>query len=386
MLFSQAAKRQFYKQCEAVRHGRLVVISPNKNRHEFGEGADVAELEIHDWNFLARVQSRGDIGFGEAYIEGMWSSSDLEKLLRLLIRNRDALSDFERPNFFNRMIFQFANRVLNANTMKGASKNIKAHYDVGNEFYQLWLDDSMTYSSAIFDGENDLDLASAQDRKYDRILDRLGSEGDRVLEIGCGWGGFAERAADQGRHVEGITLSPSQKGYADARLDGRANIKLRDYRAQTGKFDHIVSIEMVEAIGQKNWPSYFQTIKNSLNETGKAVIQAITVPDHNLDGYIERSDFIRQYTFPGGLLLSPKAIGDEAKKAGLQVSDEFAFGQDYGKTCRIWSQNFENVRPKIMKLGYDEAFLRNWKYYLELCAAGFSEATTSVYQMELQHA
>jgi cyclopropane-fatty-acyl-phospholipid synthase len=274
-------------------------------------------------------------------------------------------------------------RLVRANSRRGAARNIRAHYDVGNEFYQLWLDHSMSYSSGIYTAD-DRDLGRAQARKYDRILDRVGG-GEHLLEVGCGWGGFAERAADQGRHVTGITISPSQKGYADARLDGRAEIRLQDYRETAGRYDGIVSIEMVEAVGARYWPTYFATLRDRLAEGGRAVIQAITVPDAHFDAYRKRSDFIRHYTFPGGILLSDGVIADQARDAGLAVRDSFAFGQDYAQTCRDWDARLAGAAPRIRAQGHGERFLRTWRYYLGICAASFATGRADVVQVELAH-
>jgi len=273
---------------------------------------------------------------------------------------------------------------MRANSRRGSSRNIRAHYDVGNEFYQLWLDQSMTYSSGLF-AEGDNDLGRAQARKYQRILDRIGTA-ENVLEVGCGWGGFAEQAADSGRYVTGITISPSQKGYADARLDGRADILLQDYRQTTGTYDSIVSIEMIEAVGEKYWPTYFATLKSRLSQTGTAVIQAITVPDTEFDRYRRHSDYIRHYTFPGGMLLSNAVIADQAKRAGLQVTASHAFGRDYARTCSMWNERLTEKEARIKKLGYDDAFLRNWHFYLGICAASFTMDQTDVVQVDLKHA
>lgn len=275
-------------------------------------------------------------------------------------------------------------RILRANSRRGSSRNIRAHYDVGNEFYQLWLDPGMTYSSALF-APGDDDLYRGQNRKYDRILDRLNDK-EQVLEIGCGWGGFAERAADSGRRVTGLTISPSQKGYADARLDGRAEIRLQDYRDCSGRYDNIVSIEMLEAVGERYWPTYFATLKSCLAEGGRAVIQAITVPDANFAAYRNSSDFIRQHTFPGGMLLSDQMIAAQAEKAGLTVRESFAFGQDYARTCVAWSDRMQARAARIHELGRDDSFLRTWRYYLDICAATFATGRTDVVQVELAHA
>jgi cyclopropane-fatty-acyl-phospholipid synthase len=208
----------------------------------------------------------------------------------------------------------------------------------------------------------------------------------RVLEIGCGWGGFAERAVERGHDVTGLTISPSQKGYADARLDGRAEIRLQDYRDSSGRFDSIVSIEMIEAVGQDYWPTYFATLKARLAENGRAIIQAITVRDSYFDTYQRSSDYIRHYTFPGGMLLSNAVIADQARRAGLTITDTHAFGADYARTCAIWNERLDQKADRIKRLGYDERFLRNWRYYLGICAASFEVGQTDVVQVELAHA
>lgn len=383
-MISTEIEKQFLRACEAIEFGTLRVQTPDGARHDFGTGGDTAEIAIHDWAVVSMALARGDIGFGEAYIQGLWDSEAPETLIALFLRNQGALASMRRPNPLNRIKYRFIDQVLRRNSRAGSRGNIRAHYDVGNEFYMRWLDDSMTYSSALF-AEGD-DLPTAQARKYDRILDRLGEHGEQVLEIGCGWGGFAERAADRGRQVTGLTLSQQQKAYADARLDGRAKIAMRDYRDAHGRYDHIVSIEMIEAVGERYWPIYFQKIKTSLAEAGKAVIQAITVPDADFARYRKGSDFIRHYTFPGGMLLSNAQIANAASRAGLRVSDSFAFGHDYGRTCAIWSANMQSARDQIAKLGYDARFLRSWRFYLDACAASFKTDQVSVVQVELQHA
>jgi cyclopropane-fatty-acyl-phospholipid synthase len=209
---------------------------------------------------------------------------------------------------------------------------------------------------------------------------------ERILEVGCGWGSFAEPAADRGHHVTGLTISPSQKGYADARLDGRAEIALQDYRKSTGTYDGLVSIEMIEAVGEDYWPTYFATIKARLADHGRAMIQAITVQDDYFDTYRKSSDYIRQYTFPGGMLLADSVIAEQAHKAGLKVVDSFAFGQDYARTCATWDTRLAARSSQVIKLGYDQKFLRNWRYYLGICAASFATEQTDVVQLELVHA
>ncbi|AUR12631.1 putative cyclopropane-fatty-acyl-phospholipid synthase [Phaeobacter inhibens] len=385
MIFlTKRVKHDFLDSCARIRNGSLRLHTPEGDVHNFGAGAPHAEIQLHDWSAITAMAARGDIGLGEAYVSGLWDTPSIEDVIKVALLNLDHLTDYAYPSFWAGLKYRMVDRMLRANSVKGASRNIKAHYDVGNEFYQLWLDESMTYSSALF-APGDNDLARAQTRKYDRVLSRL-SAGDRVLEVGCGWGGFADRAAEQGRHVTGLTISPSQFGYADARLDGRADIRLCDYRKSEGKFDNIVSIEMVEAVGERYWPSYFATLKNRLADEGRAVVQAITVQDSYFDIYRQSSDYIRQYTFPGGMLLSDAVISHQARTAGLKVTDNFAFGQDYARTCREWAARLAAMTAKIQALGYSDAFLRNWRYYLETCAASFEVGQTDVVQVELAHA
>ncbi len=383
-LLTDVVKQSFLDCCAQITQGRLHLKTPDGQTYDFGTTGPQADMDIRDWSVIPAMAARGDVGLGETYVAGLWETSSIEALVSVALRNLDTFEGFANPSKLNRLKFLVVDRLLRANSVRGASRNIKAHYDVGNEFYELWLDPSMTYSSALF-GESETDLERAQENKYDRVLSRLTS-GERVLEVGCGWGGFAERAADQGRHVTGLTISPSQKGFAEARLDGRADIQLLDYRKSTGTFDNIVSIEMIEAVGERYWPSYFGTLKDRLAEGGRALVQAITVQDSYFDLYRKGSDYIRQYTFPGGMLLSDAVIADQARQAGLTVKNNFAFGQDYARTCRIWADRLRAQTRKVEGLGYDQAFLRNWLFYLEICAASFAVGQTDVVQVELAHA
>ncbi|SHH79044.1 SAM-dependent methyltransferase [Cognatishimia maritima] len=383
-LLTDAVKHEFLNACGQIKVGRLRLRTPDGQVHHFGDSGEEGDMDIKDWSVITALAARGDVGLGETYVAGLWETTSIERLVAVALRNLDTFEGFANPSRLNRFKFLIVDRLLRANSVKGASRNIKAHYDVGNEFYQLWLDPGMTYSSALFSPE-DSSLQQAQTRKYDRVLSRLG-DGERVLEIGCGWGGFAERAADQGRAVTGLTISPSQKGYAEARLDGSAEIRLEDYRKTEGTYDNIVSIEMIEAVGEKYWPSYFNTLKARLAESGRAVVQAITVQDSYFDLYRRGSDYIRQYTFPGGMLLSDAVIADQARRAGLTVCDNFAFGQDYARTCRLWAERLRDQSEKVLTLGYDRQFLRSWVFYLEICAASFAVGQTDVVQVELAHA
>jgi cyclopropane-fatty-acyl-phospholipid synthase len=380
---NKALKTKFLSTCERLREGQLTLRTPEGETYRFGTTGPQAEMVIRDWATVSALAAHGQVGLGETYVQGLWDTPSIETLMSIAMLNRDHLGAYDQASPLNKAKFRMMDSVLRANSRRGARKNIRAHYDVGNEFYQLWLDEGMTYSSALFEG-GDTDLGRAQSRKNARVLSRLGA-GERVLEIGCGWGGFAEHAAQDGRNVTGVTISRNQHSYAECRLDGRADIQLRDYRDTVGKYDNIVSIEMIEAVGARYWPSYFSTLKQSLAEGGRAVVQAITVRDNFFETYKTSSDYIRQYVFPGGMLLSDTVIETQARNAGLQVRDNFAFGQDYAKTCRIWSERLQAQKPRIAKLGYGESFFRNWHYYLEICAASFAIGHTNVVQVELAH-
>ena len=376
--------RDFLTACERIETGSLRVRTPEGSLHSFGGPGPEAELHIRDWAAVSALLARGDIGFGEGYVAGLWDTPALEPLVTLGLLNETAMQRYAVPNRWNNLVFRAIDRVVRRNSPGGASRNIRAHYDVGNEFYGEWLDPGFTYSSALFDA-GDTDLGRGQARKYDRILDRLDGAG-RLLEIGCGWGGFAERAAGRGHDVTAITISPSQHAYADARLDGRADVRLCDYRATTGRYDGIVSIEMVEAVGERYWPTWFATLKARLAEGGTAMVQAITVSDAHFPVYRRSSDYIRHTTFPGGMLLCDRAIAEGAAEVGLRAGTPFAFGRDYALTCRQWAERLTARSGRLAALGYDAPTLRHWRYYLEACAACFAVGRTDVVQVELSHA
>jgi cyclopropane-fatty-acyl-phospholipid synthase len=366
--------------------GRLEFISPNGEVTIAGgkkPGPD-ARFRIRDWDVLRRIMARGDIGLGEEYIAGSWETDNVEALVSLFLLNIDHLENFSDGNFLNRLGFVIHNALIRRNSIAGSERNIKAHYDVGNDFYSLWLDKSMTYSSALYKNTNA--LYEAQQNKYDRILSKFDKAHANVLEIGCGWGGFAERAASADHHVTGLTISPSQHKFATQRLNGLADIRLEDYRKSKGTFDHIVSIEMFEAVGEHYWPHYFATVAERLKQGGRAVIQTITIRDELFAGYRARSDFIRHYVFPGGMLPSLGRFREEAERAGLKFVEAFSFGKDYARTLRDWSNRMQEKSTEIMALGHDQQFLRNWEFYLGICAAAFNVARTDVVQVELVNA
>ncbi|MFZ8898092.1 MAG: class I SAM-dependent methyltransferase [Alphaproteobacteria bacterium] len=381
----RALARRLVKIGERTDRGSLQVIYPSGKAQVIGSGEPRAEVTIKHWGAISALVSKGDVGWGEAYLEGLWDSPDIEALARFTIDNAAAFEAELSANPLKRLFLIFSDRIIRRNNRKGSVRNITAHYDVGDDFYRLWLDETMTYSSALFSNASD-DLATAQKRKYQRLLDITATAGKKTLEIGCGWGGFAELAVEAGRDLTAITISPRQHHYATQRLKNEADIQLKDYRDIKGKFDSIVSIEMIEAVGEQYWPRYFKTIKDCLADHGKAAIQAIVVEDSYFPIYRSRSDFIRQHVFPGGMLLSPQKIQESAENAGLKVDGLFRFGKDYAKTLRLWLDKFEASLSEIHALGYDDRFVRVWRYYLAICAATFSSGRTDVMQIELSHA
>jgi len=380
-------EKSWRKAIQSLEYGRLEFIAPN-GEITICQGAHPgpsARFHIHEWDVLRRIMARGDIGLGEEYIAGSWDTDSVERLVSLFLLNLDHFSDFSDGNIFNRIGFVVHNAFVRRNSIKGSSRNIQDHYDVGNDFYSLWLDRSMTYSSALYGGTED--LYRAQQNKYERILSKFTEKKASVLEIGCGWGGFAERASADNHQVTGLTISPSQHKFASERLKNTASeIRLEDYRRCKGQFDNIVSIEMFEAVGEHYWPAYFTTVKERLKRGGRAVIQTITIKDELFAGYRTRSDFVRHYVFPGGMLPSLQRFREEAEKAGLKFAGAFGFGKDYARTLREWLVAMQAKEPQIKALGHDQQFLRNWEFYLGICAATFEVARTDVVQVELVNA
>ena len=351
-------------------------------------GPDAA-ITLNNARPLIELMKDGDLGFARAYIAGDWDTPDLAAVLDLAAANEAELSRAMASSFLFRRL-SLIRHSLRRNSRSGSRRNIAFHYDLGNAFYKLWLDETMTYSSALYEGR-DRSLSEAQTAKYDRIIARLqiGPE-DRVLEIGCGWGGFAEHAAARtGCHVTGLTLSKEQAKYARERLasaglSDRADIRLEDYRDCTGTFDKIVSIEMFEAVGEENWPVFFKTVNERLAPGGTAVIQSIAIEDHRLDDYRRNPDFIQAFIFPGGMLPSIESFRKGASGAGLKVKDLFSFGKDYARTLLEWEARFLAEWDAIAPLGFDERFRRMWRYYLNYCATGFDAGRIDVAQFHLQ--
>ncbi|MYM39778.1 SAM-dependent methyltransferase [Duganella qianjiadongensis] len=386
-----ASARLFLGLLGKLRHGHLELITPDGTRLLYGDAHSGihAVLHVHDWRACQRVLQAGDIGFAEAYGAGWISTTELTPLLRLALRNEDALDQVLFGGLLARCWYRLRHW-LRPNTRKGSQRNIHAHYDIGNDFYRLWLDQSWTYSSALFDGDYSLTLREAQRRKYQRIIDTLQLRpGDRVLEVGCGWGGFAEQAALQGIHVHGVTISPSQLAIARQRLQAlgleqRAQVELCDYRDLQGSYDAIVSIEMFEAVGEQYWPEYFRTLQARLKPGGQALVQSITIGEQHFDRYRSSTDFIQEYIFPGGMLPSIERFEQGARRAGLQPQGRHAFGRDYAETLRRWDQQCRATRPQIVEQGYDERFLRIWHLYFAYCEAAFDEGRTDVVQFHLR--
>jgi cyclopropane-fatty-acyl-phospholipid synthase len=375
--------RVVFSLLKKLQGGLLAVSMPDGSCHIFGEGSESVSLVVHDEALFTQVLARGDIGLAEAYLDGLWDSSDIAGFLTLLAANRDVLKQAVYGSW-RQLLRARVRHWLNRNSRAGSKRNIMSHYDLGNAFYQLWLDDSMSYSSALYQTA-DTPLAAAQENKYQRIIERLNATaGSRILEIGCGWGGFAEVARKHGMALTGLTLSPAQLAYAKARVP-EADLRLQDYRDTKEQFDHVVSIEMFEAVGERWWPSYFKTIAKRMLPGGRAVIQTITIRDDLFARYRKGTDFIQQYVFPGGMLPSRTAFEAAAAKQGLRVQNAYAFGQDYAKTLAQWRINFDNRWPEIAALGFDEHFRRLWCMYLGYCEAGFRTGNIDVVQFELTH-
>jgi cyclopropane-fatty-acyl-phospholipid synthase len=376
-----------------LQRGRLDLITPEGSHILFGEDTDKpsAQIRLHNWNVCTKALKSGDIGFAESYIAGDWETNDLAALLGVFLENRNAVEKVIYGSFLGGLAYK-VKHWFNRNTKAQAKKNIHAHYDLGNPFYQLWLDPSMTYSSALFDGNTSLSLEEAQHAKYQAMLDYLKPKaGESVLEIGCGWGGFAEKACSADANLVGLTLSTEQLAYAKKRLElkglgGKADFRLQDYRDCEGQFDHIASIEMFEAVGEEYWPAYFQAVSRLLKQGGKAAIQTITIDEELFDRYRKSTDFIQQYIFPGGMLPSPTVFEKLAEKHGLRVVSKKAFGKDYAETLRRWRMSFMGQLDNVMAQNFDEPFVRTWEFYLAYCEAGFDYQSTDVYQFYLEKA
>lgn len=379
---------QVFSQAQGLRHGRLDMVLDDGRRFRVQAAAPgpYAILEVHNNDLFARLIREGDLGFSDAYLEGWWSTPDLQAFMDLVHFDNDAVYD----GFYGMALlrlFERARHLLRGNSRKQAKRNISYHYDLGNDFYGLWLDETMTYSSALFRSGQE-SLEKAQFQKYASMVDQLGAQpGDHVLEIGCGWGGFAEYAAkERGLRVTGLTISQAQYDFATDRikragLSEKVDIKLQDYRDETGLYDGIASIEMFEAVGEKYWPVYFKTLRERLKPGGNATLQIITLQEKRFKTYRKGVDFIQKHIFPGGMVPSPSVLRNEVMKAGLDIKSSIEFGKSYSDTLRRWHLAFNERWDEVAKLGFDERFRRMWNYYLTSCAGAFQSGNCDVTQI-----
>ena len=379
------------KNLEEIEQGTFKLILPNTEEKILLRGKTnlslEATLEIKSWKALWLIYSRGSLGFTEGYLENYWDTDDLMKLMDLISKNYNSFDRVNSGSGFWKLFTKFSH-FRNENSLSGSKKNIHAHYDLGNDFYKSWLDETMTYSSGFFEGNSD-NLKEAQNKKYKLILDTLNlPKNSSILEIGCGWGGFLEYASSAGYKIKGITISQEQFKFASNRIKGLTNnpeIELIDYRKLKGKFDAVVSIEMFEAVGSKYWKTYFDVVKQLLKSNGQALIQTITMKEDFYEGYHDWPDFIQTYIFPGGELSSDKVFKENAANSELIASDITNFAASYAKTLEIWYKNFQKEWDAIGEIGFDEKFKRTWDMYLSYCRGGFLNNQLEVSQYKLTH-
>ncbi|NTJ41250.1 class I SAM-dependent methyltransferase [Agrobacterium larrymoorei] len=383
-------QRMICRRLSGLTHGRLTLVFPGGQEYvlQGSEPGPHGVISINRGRLVRRLLTGGNMGFARAYMDGDWDSPDISTLIEVALANEHNWLSLSEPSRLLAAIDYLRHR-LRRNSKAGSRRNIAFHYDLGNSFYRAWLDETMTYSSALFTRPGET-LAEAQNAKYDRIVEELNiGPDDHVLEIGCGWGGFAEYAmAKTGCRVTGLTLSHEQASFARNRLakadlSARSDIRLEDYRDCKGQFSKIVSIEMFEAVGEENWPTYFQRVRELLAPNGKAVVQVITIDEARFDEYRRNADFIQTYIFPGGMLPSITAFREAALRANMTVTDELRFGKDYDRTLMLWDRAFIANWERIEPLGFDERFRRMWQYYLHYCAAGFRTDRIDVVQFTL---
>ncbi|MEL7256357.1 MAG: cyclopropane-fatty-acyl-phospholipid synthase family protein [Pseudomonadota bacterium] len=381
---------QMFAVAQRLQHGRLDIGLEDGRvfRVEGTAPGPVARVDIHNDDVFARLVREGYLGFCDAYLDGWWSTPDLQAFMDLVnTDNDDMYNGYPGQKLVE--LYEKLRFWLQRNTRKQARKNISYHYDLGNDFYALWLDDTMTYSSAIFETGQE-SLEKAQIAKYASMVDQMGVKaGDHVLEIGCGWGGFAEYAAkERGLKVTGLTISQEQFNYARERIEkaglsDHVEFKLQDYRDEQGQYDGIASIEMFEAVGEKYWPVYFDAVHARLKAGANATLQIITVGDDRFEAYRNDVDFIQKYIFPGGMLPSPSALKEQAERAGLKVKKSIEFGESYSQTLRRWHETFNEKWDQVAKLGFDARFQRMWNFYLTSCAGAFLTGNCDVTQITI---
>ncbi|WP_293576618.1 cyclopropane-fatty-acyl-phospholipid synthase family protein [Phaeobacter sp.] len=383
---------KIFNQIQALEVGQLDIHLPDGRVFRVNGAAPgpIADLKIHNPDCFARLIREGDLGFSNAYLDGWWSTSDLMAFMDLVHLGYEPVYDDFPGRGLIRAYEQFR-FWLQRNHRAQAKANISYHYDLGNDFYGLWLDETMTYSSALFSG-SEQSLEAAQTAKYSSMVDQMGVKpGDHVLEVGCGWGGFAEYAASQrGLKVTGLTISEEQLKFARQRIEkaglsDQVELRLQDYRDCKGQFDGIASIEMFEAVGQKYWPVYFDMIRDRLRPGARATLQIITVGDHRWEVYQRSVDFIQKHIFPGGMLPAPKVLGEEIERAGLRQVSSIEFGDSYDQTLRMWHTSFNDRWDEVQALGFDDRFRKMWNYYLTSCAAAFRSGSCDVTQVTVAH-
>jgi cyclopropane-fatty-acyl-phospholipid synthase len=396
------AARLMLAMLRKIKHGQLTVHLPDGSVQTFGHdepGLLPAEIYVNDWALFSTILRGGDIAFAECFMDGQFTTPHLPNLLKIMVANRSAIEQALYGSWWGGLL----DRVLHffrSNTKSQSRKNIAAHYDLGNPFYKLWLDPSMTYSAALFGNAyesnpavDDGALSTAQAAKYQRVLTEINATKGQLLEIGCGWGGFASAAAQAGHSVKGLTLSQAQLDYANERMNAegyaaQVNLCFQDYRdegvSMPAQYDGIASIEMFEAVGEAYWPSYFECVARNLKQGGNACIQTIVIRDGLFERYRKGTDFIQRYIFPGGMLPSPAVFVQCAQAAGLSVVNQHAFGKDYARTLAVWRLRFLNELAAVKAQGYPDKFIRMWEFYLAYCEAGFVGGDIDVVQFTLQ--
>ncbi|KEI34706.1 cyclopropane-fatty-acyl-phospholipid synthase [Francisella sp. W12-1067] len=387
-MFEKTIRKNILKALDNIEFGEICLTTPEGEviYTKGQKNGQIADLKLKDWRTAINLKFKADIGFAADYRDGYWETSNLKALILFGLENEQAFGQYMKPN----VIFKFLHKIgylTKRNTLKQSRKNIQKHYDLGNQFYNLWLDKTMTYSSAMFKNQNET-LEQAQINKYSNIISKFNKPQGSIIEIGCGWGGFAETVINHGNYyLKGITLSTEQYEFAKQRLVGKnVDITIEDYRIQEGQYDYVVSIEMIEAVGKKYWNTYFSKLKSLVKRNGKIIIQSIVIDDKLFNSYAKGTDMIRTFIFPGGFLPSIQQIEIELKKVGLKCVNKEFFGKDYAKTLDIWDNNFANTGQELLELGFDKRFQRMWRFYLNSCSAAFTHGRINVAQLEIVHA
>lgn len=389
MAKASLAAKFFMQILKNAQHGSVCITFPDNQVSNFGKGNLIANIKINNWKAIDECVNKGDIGLAESVISGDIEVDDTVALVEWACRNDQALGRALHGTILGTFLYQIKN-FLNRNSKQQAKKNIVAHYDLGNDFYKLWLDQSMTYSSAIFNSESET-LEQAQLNKYDRMIDKLNiKSSDHILEIGCGWGGFFSRAVERtGCKVTAVMNSPKQAMHNRQMISAKGmnsyiDLQEKDYRDIDGKYDKIVSIEMIEAVGEQYWDNYFQKISASLKGKGAAIVQGITIHDDLFYNYRQKTDFIQNYVFPGGMLLANSIFDKKSQQNGMKLVDQFEFGISYADTLKIWRKNFHAVQKQVKEMGFDDKFMRMWDLYLCYCEGAFRAGRINVGQYLMQ--